>query len=150
MGAYPEAARARIWYHCRGAADSTSLSASLHPPLSATIRPTPTPTHPPPKKRSYVTTSLPSSHLAGQMQRFIIRDPPLGIAPYADAHACLSRQLFKQLQSQRESNKTLQRPLFSKRGEGRNCSLVERQHLHLEESPGAQTSWACMIACIWA
>lgn len=73
-----------------------------------------------------------------------MRDPPLGIALYADTRACLPRQLFKQLQSQREINKTLQRPLFSKGGGGNNCSLAERQHLNLKEPPRAQTSCVCI------
>lgn len=87
--------------------------------LSASLR------HNSPK--SYVTTNLPVPRPAGQMRGSINRNPPLQIAPSADSHTCPPRQLFKQLQSQRESNKSVQRPSFPKGGGGKNCSLVERR-----------------------
>lgn len=59
--------------------------------------------------------------------------------PPIDTHARLPRQLLRQLQSQKESNKSVQRLSFSKGGGGRSCSLVGRQHLNLREYPRTQT-----------
>lgn len=112
------------------------LHFSLSPLLSS-----PTP------PKSYVIANLPSSHLAGQIRCFITRDHPLGVGPYyTDTHTCLPRQLLKQLQSQTESIKTLQWPLFSKGRGVKNCNLVERQPLNPEEFPRAQTSCACVCS----
>lgn len=111
--AYPKAARSRVWYHCQGAAASTSLS--LSPPSSL----------PQPPLKGDVRTNLPSSHLAGQTRCFVAGDPPLGIAPYAGTHAWLPRQLCKQLRSRRESHKTLQRPLFWKGGGGKTAARLK-------------------------
>lgn len=58
--------------------------------------------------------------------------------PPIDAHARPLRQLLRQLQSRRESNRSVQR-LLLKGGGGWSCSLVGRQHLNLQVPPRAQT-----------
>ncbi|XP_046786833.1 uncharacterized protein LOC124417324 isoform X2 [Gallus gallus] len=92
-------------------------------PLSATV----------PKELCHNEPAHPSPSWAPSGGTFLSELPPV------DTHTRLPRQLLRQLQSRKESNKSVQRLSFSKGGGGRSCSLVGRQHLNLREYPRTQT-----------